>query len=783
MFTRLRTKLTVLYAGLFGGALLALSAIVYSAISENAARVVRSELQANGAVFDRVWALRESQLQDSADLLARDFGFRDAAASGDETTIQSALDNLRSRLQISRAFLIGLDGEVIGLGGVPEGAMAALWGALDAGGRPSGVLSIAGKPHQGVSAPILAPDLIGWVVFATELDHAHMRSFAALAAIPLDADVLVRTRSGGWRSTNPGAGEPDARAVASFLDGWNGQADNTPRRMRTPDGDAIALVKPLRSMQGGDEALLLLRYSLTLALRPYAPLLASIAALGLLSVGVLAFATWILARSLTRPIAALDEAVRALQSGRRTEVAVQTGDEIGRLAHSFNVMSGTIAERERRITHMALHDPETGLPNRRAFEDAIAGTDQGARATHVAVLSVDRYVQIRGAIGYGLVTGLMRELAAKAIDLKPGLMLARVGPDMIAVLFEARSDFEALRFAGALRAGLEGRLRVEDATVDVGLTAGIAAVRAPGDGAALERAAIAVEQARAGRRSDGAFDAGAYGDPARNLSLMSEMIDGLHRGDLVLNHQPKFDLRRGAVSGVEALTRWAHPTRGRIAPDLFVTMAEETGHIRALTEWTLIQAIGEQRRLRRAGHDLLMSVNLSGRLIDDHAFADMAINLIEDTGARLCLEITETAAMADPDAAIESIARYAAAGVEIAIDDYGAGLSSLSYLKRIPAHELKIDKSFIQTLAKGQREALLVKSTIDLAHGLGLKVTAEGVEDDPALTMLAAMGCDVAQGYLIARPMAVDPLIAWLANPPVQAGDRPALPAGSSAAG
>ncbi len=181
-------------------------------------------------------------------------------------------------------------------------------------------------------------------------------------------------------------------------------------------------------------------------------------------------------------------------------------------------------------------------------------------------------------------------------------------------------------------------------------------------------------------------------------------------------------------------------------------MAEQTGHIRALTEWTLIQAIADQRSMRAASVDLPVSVSLSGRLIGNDAFKAMTITLIEDTDARLWLEITETAAMNDPDAALRNIDAYVAAGVHISIDDYGAGLSSLSHLKRIRAHELKLDKSFIEALARNSREALLVRSTIDLAHGLGMKITAEGVETPATLVLLAGMGCDVAQSSLIGKP-------------------------------
>jgi len=258
------------------------------------------------------------------------------------------------------------------------------------------------------------------------------------------------------------------------------------------------------------------------------------------------------------------------------------------------------------------------------------------------------------------------------------------------------------------------------------------------------------------------FDPERYGDPSANLSLMSEMLGGLANGQMLLNHQPKFDLRTDRVTSVEVLVRWRHPVRGLIAPDRFIPMAEETGHIGALTEWVLGRALEEQALLRHHGHEVAMSVNLSGRLLGDPDFATTALELARGARGELCFEITETAVIENPATALKTIDRFKAAGIGISIDDYGSGLSSLAYLKQIRADELKIDKAFVLKMDESHKDALLVRSTIDLAHSLGLKVTAEGVETDTALSLLAGMGCDIAQGYLIARPMPLKELLMFL---------------------
>src|SRR6185312_4800839 len=256
MFRRLRTKLTVLYAGLFGAALILVSLVVYASIAANARGVVRDELIASGTVFDRVWTLRADELHSSASLLSRDFGFREAVASRDEATIRSALENLRVRLDIDMAFIIGVDGHVTGADPAKlKGADAKLMQAVQQDDNPSGVLVIGDVPYQAIATPILSPTLVGWVVFASRLDASEMRKLERLSAIPLDAAVLGRDeRAGAWiapRGVSGLAGGAVSRDLAGAIDKALADKAPEPRDFRAPDGDALALVKPLASI-GGD---------------------------------------------------------------------------------------------------------------------------------------------------------------------------------------------------------------------------------------------------------------------------------------------------------------------------------------------------------------------------------------------------------------------------------------------------------------------------------------------------------------------------------------------------
>jgi len=379
-------------------------------------------------------------------------------------------------------------------------------------------------------------------------------------------------------------------------------------------------------------------------------------------------------------------------------------------------------DHDARLAHMALHDQETGLGNRLSLERLAAA----GPPVYVVLFGVDRFEVLRNAIGYDSMASLLTTLGQRLSGLTARAAVARVGAGVLGLVFHAGDDDEAVQMAARICEAAQAPVILNGAPVDIALTAGLARTGASSRsvGSPVDRAAIAIDQARAAHRRAGLFDALRYGDPAGNLSLISELMAALDNGEFSLNYQPKYDFRAEGVTAVEALARWTHPRRGCVSPELFVAMAEETGHIRPLTEWVIHQAVRDQARLRCAGHDLMMSVNISGRLLSDESFADFALAAVKSSAARLCFEITETAVVGNPEMALRILDRFADAGISVSLDDYGSGLSSLTYLKQIRADELKIDKSFILGLDDSARDALLVKSTIDLAHGLGNKVTA-----------------------------------------------------------
>jgi diguanylate cyclase len=247
-----------------------------------------------------------------------------------------------------------------------------------------------------------------------------------------------------------------------------------------------------------------------------------------------------------------------------------------------------------------------------------------------------------------------------------------------------------------------------------------------------------------------------------NVDLAGDLALAVARNELFVVYQPKVHVRQRSISSAEALIRWQHPVLGLVMPDAFIALADVSGEMRAITLWTLQRVIADQQRLAKRGHGLRIFINISGCLLTDHVFIDAACALIEESDAEIGFEITETAVIRDPDLAIENLERCAAIGITLAIDDYGSGLSSLAYLKRLPATELKIDKMFITHLTSSHRDPLIVRSTIDLAHALDMEVTAEGVETPAALALLTVMGCEMVQGYLISPPLELPAFVTYL---------------------
>ena len=345
-FRHLRSKLAVLYAGLFGAILLLIAVLALAAVSENAQHVVRRELATSSLVFQRVWAQRAAQLETDGLLLSRDFGFKTAVATGDAATIRSALANLKQRLEIDRAMIIAADGRVISADDEAVALAPAALRAMQGDDVVSGILTIAGWPYEAVSTPIEPGANLGWVVFAAKLDRRPMSALESMAAIPLNASLAFRVSASAWRDDSMAPGRVAGAAFTRFLNTAIAKQGAPPVTLPGPHGVAMAVATPLNALDPERPAVLVLQYPIAKAMAPYRMLLGLLVATGAAGFAALVVGTWMLARSVTRPISSLAEAARRLQRGERVTVEVETHDEIGRLAESFNAMAAEIHQRE-----------------------------------------------------------------------------------------------------------------------------------------------------------------------------------------------------------------------------------------------------------------------------------------------------------------------------------------------------------------------------------------------------------------------------------------------------
>jgi diguanylate cyclase (GGDEF)-like protein len=429
---------------------------------------------------------------------------------------------------------------------------------------------------------------------------------------------------------------------------------------------------------------------------------------------------------------------------------------------------------EAALEHQALHDTLTDLPNRvllhNRLQQAIRAAQRDGTSVALLVMDLDRFKEVNDTFGHHIGDLLLEQLGERLGSvLRSSDTIARLGGDEFAMLLPTATFEDARHISVRLLDLLEQPFTLGGLQLEIDASIGMALSPDHGTDAdtLLRRADVAMYVAKRGNSGYALYTADQDQHSPMRLALVAELRRAIDQDELSLYFQPKVCLVTGKVTCAEALVRWEHPRHGLLNPDLFVPIAEQTGLIRPLSSWVLDAALRQVNRWRHDGLDLAVAVNLSMRNLHDPEIADMIRQLLTRWGvppAYLNIEITESSLMADAARAMEVLGRLRAMGVGVSIDDFGTGYSSLSYLKRLPVHELKIDKSFVAHMASDENDLAIVRSTVGLAHDLGLTVVAEGVEDQATWDLLVALGCDVAQGYFISRPLPPLVLGEWLDN-------------------
>ncbi|WP_122665424.1 bifunctional diguanylate cyclase/phosphodiesterase [Pseudomonas viridiflava] len=771
----LRTSFQARIACVLIALLLVVVVAVFLAVKAATGDAVRSQAQTQLEVGARVFAdvmdMRGKRLRDGVQLVSADFGFRDAVASSDASTIRSVLLNHGSRISASDMFLLGMDGTVIAstIAQIVEGTKFPFDQTLRDARRKSQSMVIVpggGVPHLLVESTVLAPLPIGRVVMGFTMDAELAQSLRSLSGLEVSFLTVENGEPGHLISTQPA--ELDASLIELML-------DPAKSRVHLTEHGGLSFLSQtmvLDSIEGGQEQVFaLLQSPIDKAMLAFAPLDEKIFWISIIALLASLIGTLGLARSVSQPVQELAEAAKRIGEGDyKTPVTLARSDELGQLAVAINTMQQGIAVREDQLAHNALHDPLTGLPNRALAMERLSSSIAAQRAMTLLYLGIDNYLAISDACGAAGVDQLLQQIGQRLQDtLQPGDTLARLTANEFLVLLDHTGSDGAVGRADRLQRLLGQPQHVDGNDVTLECSIGIANFPEHASSAdeLFKRAAIARQDAAnlPGRLQ--VYQDGRDLAHQRQINLIRDLRHAAKNGELMLHYQPKLDIRQGTVRQAEALLRWTHPQFGNVSPAEFIVLAERTGSIHLLTNWVIEESMRQLAEWSTRGLHLQVSVNISADdLLGEH-LVDRVIRLLKQhrvPAEQLIFEITESAVMREPEHALVVLNRLRDLGISLSVDDFGTGYSSLAHLKRLPVQELKIDQSFVRNLDETSEDAVIVRSTIEMSHNLGLKVVAEGVEYEHSLKLLERWHCDTAQGYLISRPLPAVAFEAWMAK-------------------
>ncbi len=764
---RVASVLILLLLVVIGALYFSVKAATNSAVRSQAL----AQLDLGARVFERLLDVRGRRLADGVQLLAADFGFRDAVASGDSATMRSVLLNHGKRINASDMILLGMDGKVLAstLSEVPEGSTFKYDQSLREARRNRQVMLIVplqGKPHLLVEASVLAPLPIARVVMGFSMDGAFADELRSLSNLEVSFLAIEKDQLGELVTTQP---QELRRSILALM-----QGDSTRRGVSTTDHLEQRFLNQslvLASDENG-KVLALLQSPLDAAMQAFVPLDEKILAIALVALLASLIGALLLARTVSRPVQALALAAERIGQGDyQTPVTLARSDELGLLAHAVNSMQSGIAEREQQLAHNALHDRLTGLPNRALAMERLGSAIALNRPVALIYLGIDNLRVASETAGTDAVDQLLLAVSRRLeAVLRPGDTLAHLIADEFLLLLEGAGSDEAVGMADKLQQLLLRPQRINGHDLALDCRLGIAAFPADGESphTLLERAAIAMKDAAQMPGRLQVYEHGRDLAHRRQITLIRDLRHAPNQGQLLLHYQPKLDIREGHVRQAEALLRWQHPQFGMVSPAEFIPLAERSGSIQLLTHWVIEEGIRQLCEWNRRGLYLQLSLNISADDLLGDELAHRVSALLRRYGLpaeQLVFEITESAVMREPEKALKVLHLLRDCGISLSVDDFGTGYSSLAHLKRLPVQELKIDQSFVRNLDETSEDAVIVRSTIEMSHNLGLKVVAEGVEYAHSLRLLERWQCDTAQGYLISRPLSADAFEAWVALP------------------
>lgn len=778
-FRKLHSRIIVTFSVLLFLVLLAVLYSVNAIISSSTNQDIQKNLDTGTQLFSFINQENSIRVTQTASILAADFAFREAIATEDKQTIISALLNHSARFRASAMFLLSTDNQLIADTVGLEQSHAQfpfpdLLESAEGEGTATAIVILNGRLYQMVVVPVLAPTPIGWLVSGFVIDDKFAINLKSLTG--LEVSLLTRQQANSqWhvRATtlpaNLSASLPKAiSAVAA-------DQDKKTVQIQLANNNYLARVPVLASRPDGVVIVAVLQRSLQQALAPLHFLQKTLLLISVLSFAVaLLVSAWI-AKSITNPIRKLGVLAQRIEEGDYSQtVLVDSEDEIGQLASTINHMNVGIADRESKIVELANMDSLTKLPNRNLFlnrlEQAIRVANISESHLTVMIMDLDRFKEVNDILGHHVGDLLLKEVALRLQMVVDGECdtIARLGGDEFAMILTIADDAASV-IANKLLRAFDKSILLEGQEIIINTSIGFTHYPQHGEdvNSLLSNADIAMYAAKENNAGYVVYDASLAWQTQEHLSLMAELRYAIANDELTVYYQPKLDLATGLISHAEALLRWAHPQRGLVTSDNFIPFAEDTGFIVIITQWVVEKVMRQQQEWRKIGIMLNISINISARDLLTPKLPELFVKLMKTYDVPpqcLQLEITESSIMANPQVALNIMNELRDMGFSLSVDDYGTGYSSLSYLKKLPVSELKIDRSFVMQMEKDNNDAHIVLSTIDLAHNMGLRVVAEGVENKVIYDMLTAMSCDFVQGYFICQPVTAQNLLDVIKN-------------------
>ncbi|MGR3888039.1 putative bifunctional diguanylate cyclase/phosphodiesterase [Pseudomonas sp. 1152_12] len=760
-------------AGVLALLLLVVVAATYFAVKAATTRAMENQAQVQLStgiqVFERLLDLRGRRLQYGLDWLTVDGPFKQAVIEGKAESILAALRRHGTGIHSTEVFVLGLNGKVmVSTLPVPVQGEPFLYEEALRHARRSGqqmlIVAMNGQPYLLVQEEVFDPEPIARVVMGFPMDRLFANELRSMSNLDVSFLSVQDGHVGELFSTQPQAYQ------ASIVHRLHEVHLNPDAQISLFHGQRVlSQVLPLANTGHNDEVRVLLQSPLDHALESFAPLDRQFLGIAVAVLLVSLAAALLLARRVSRPLNALVEAAERIGDGDyHTPVRVRSHDEFGLLARAFNAMQSGIAVREQQLAHNALHDPLTGLPNRALAMERLGSAISARRPVVLLYLGIENYRLINEGFGPQGVEKMLREASrCLSMSLLASDTAARIAGSEFLLLLENTEIDRAVARADRLYGLLTEPQRIGHDEVRHEVSIGIAAY--PTDGQQVDelisRAAIARHDAASLPGHLQIYQQDRERAHQRQITLIRDLRRAVVEGELFLYYQPKLDLNLGHVRQAEALLRWQHSTLGQVSPAEFIPLAERTGSMGGLTLWVIEEAIRQIADWAQRGLHMQLSVNIS---VDDLADDDLAIRVTallmqyQVSAEHLIFEITESAIMHNPQQALGVLEQLRSYGISLSVDDFGTGYSSLAQLQRLPVQELKIDQSFIRNLDSTSGDGVIVRSTIEMSHNLGLKVVAEGVEFEPSLTLLKQWKCDTAQGYLISRPLTAMAFEMWM---------------------